>query len=312
LHGHREVNCNLAKGKNGVKMPKYTKITLPIWLLGLVAFSVGVAIFSFVLYVLEFGPNLSDRQEVWGQFGDFIGGTLNPLFALTALLALLYTIVLQSTELKNSTEQLSKSAKALDSQNSVLKKQSFEATFFQLINLLNDITGQIRIIEVVPTTRGIFNEKHYDGRKAIEHLYNLLKKNHLNKVIRGDFTDSDLVAIQNVYDEFHEDNGHYIGHYFRTLYNILKYIDNLDLPRGDKKVYAGLLRAQLSNYELALLTYNCLSSHGNVKMLHYVLEYNILKHVDIEVLADPSHLQLLNEIHEVVSVVSAPTQTPTG
>ena len=121
------------------------KVALPPWLIVLTLGSLLIAAVSLGLYVWKFGTGFSTSQEVWGQFGDFIGGSLNPLFALTALFALLYTIVLQSAELKRSTKQLEKSASALDNQNLVLKKQSFEATFFQLIQLFNEIISQLGV-----------------------------------------------------------------------------------------------------------------------------------------------------------------------
>ena len=47
------------------------------------------------LYFFKFHGELSNQHDVWGQFGSFWGGTLNPLLSLIAFLALLYTIILQ-------------------------------------------------------------------------------------------------------------------------------------------------------------------------------------------------------------------------
>lgn len=44
-----------------------------------------------LLYIFRFNIILSQSQEVWGQYGDFIGGSLNPIFTI-ALIYLTFTI----------------------------------------------------------------------------------------------------------------------------------------------------------------------------------------------------------------------------
>ena len=105
---------------------------IPYWLKVLVAISLLCAAITISLYFWHFFSwGVSTDQATWGQFGDYVAGILNPIFSLTALFALLYTIVLQSKELRDSTKQLERSAKALSVQNTVLNKQGFEATYFQ-------------------------------------------------------------------------------------------------------------------------------------------------------------------------------------
>lgn len=87
----------------------------------LLAVVVGLYFFQF------FGP-LSDDGSSWGEFGDYVGGVLNPVFGFLALIALLWTIALQSKELRHSTQELKHSADALHAQNETLKIQNFEAT----------------------------------------------------------------------------------------------------------------------------------------------------------------------------------------
>ena len=55
-------------------------------------------------YRLNFGPHASTSQDVWGQFGDFFGGMLNPLFAMLAFLALLWSISLQAHEFRQASK----------------------------------------------------------------------------------------------------------------------------------------------------------------------------------------------------------------
>jgi len=75
------------------------------------------------------GKNNS-KNSGWGTFGDFIGGTLNPLFALFSLFAIISTIRIQTEELelsreelRDTKEELKKSREAQEEQSNSLKIQ---------------------------------------------------------------------------------------------------------------------------------------------------------------------------------------------
>jgi uncharacterized membrane protein len=61
----------------------------------------GVAI----AFALHFAGRPLGDVDSWGQFGDYFGGLLNPLFAMLAFLAVLYSIALQRTEAVKSEER---------------------------------------------------------------------------------------------------------------------------------------------------------------------------------------------------------------
>ena len=269
---------------------------VPRWLKVLVALSAIAAVIVLGVYVWRFHLGFSEQHENWGQFGDYIGGTLNPLFAFTALLALLYTIVLQSRELRNSAEQLTKSAEALEKQNLVLRKQSFEATFFQLLRLYNEVVRGLHITLRESEFLGgqARNVKHED-RQCLESLHNVLIREHYYSVARGDSLVPRREALNFAYHDFYSKYGHLVGHYFRTIYNIVKIVEKAEMPDEEKKEYTNVLRAQLSKYELGLLLYNCMSDYGKEKMLPLVIKYNLLKHVEDDVLLAPDDRDLIQE-----------------
>ena len=66
----------------------------------LFVFAILAAGFILWVYSTVFTGLVSEKHDAWGQFGDYVGGTLNPLFALIALFALLYTIKIQVSELR--------------------------------------------------------------------------------------------------------------------------------------------------------------------------------------------------------------------
>lgn len=115
----------------------------------------------------------------------------------------------------------------------------------------------------------------------------------MHEVVRGDFTDPVNEEIEVQYKMFYRANEQLIGHYFRMLYNIVKFINNSHLEPAEKRFYTSIIRAQLSKYELSLILYNCASSYGREKFLPLVIKYEILKHLEPESLAAPEHQKLV-------------------
>lgn len=91
-------------------------------------FLVSLALIFVVVfeYRSTFSGKISHKQEVWGQFGDFMGGTLNPILGFLSFIALLTTIWLQSRELKLSNSTL------IETQNEL--RQTREIAFNQSEN----------------------------------------------------------------------------------------------------------------------------------------------------------------------------------
>jgi len=82
-----------------------------------VGFSKWVLVTTFVsimaIYVACFGRNgLSEDPGAWGQFGDFVGGILNPLVAFFAFYWLATSVILQKSELADSRRALVASQRA--------------------------------------------------------------------------------------------------------------------------------------------------------------------------------------------------------
>ena len=103
-------------------------------------------------YTFTFTGSLLPKQDVWGQFGDFMGGTLNPILSFMALLALLLTIILQSYELRLTRQEMElsriaqqKTEVALADQANTLREQLTEArrsanteSFLKAVDRLQD------------------------------------------------------------------------------------------------------------------------------------------------------------------------------
>lgn len=74
--------------------------------------SIGLMFLVWTLYFLNFGTlptgaeTLSENTQVWGQFGDFVGGTLNSIFAFFSFMILIASLRLQVKELRLTREEL--------------------------------------------------------------------------------------------------------------------------------------------------------------------------------------------------------------
>lgn len=62
----------------------------------------------------------------------------------------------------------------------------------------------------------------------------------------------------------------------------MKFVDHSQLEDTAKRLYTNLVRAQLSNFEVYLLFYNCVTKLGNIKFKPLVQKYALLKHFNFE------------------------------
>lgn len=227
----------------------------------------GIAIILFLittsLYFYNFHGVFSTAKSDWGTFGDFIGGTLNPLFAFLSLIAIIYTISIQTQELEYSREELKATKDELEKsriaqeeqsdsfkmQNTSIKQQTFENTFFKLLEHHNSL---------------------------VEELNKKLKDDGLTRVfIRGDNLVASLI----------KQNGKIIKIYFMTLYQILKFVDKQnekfkDEDFFDAKLYTNIIRATLDDSVLLLLAINGIRpGFEEYKLL--IEKYELLEHLNI-------------------------------
>jgi fumarate reductase subunit C len=95
---------------------------LLVWIL---AAALVFMLVVLAVYVLRFGTApFSDDPSAWGQFGDFMGGTLNPLLAFLTLIALTATITLQFRQLAISAKELRLSRQELHETRAELQRSA--------------------------------------------------------------------------------------------------------------------------------------------------------------------------------------------
>lgn len=234
------------------------------WLLLLWTVIVALwALSGFVLY--------KDAQR--GTFGDMFGAA-NALFSGLAFATLIYTawmqreeLSLQRKELEATRAELSGQKQQLAEQTKTFQLQRFEDSFFSLLRTQADIVNAMDIV----TTDG----KVTKSRDCFGVWYRRLRVAHSE---RGVYPDGQaLQTTQAIYKSFYDSHQADIGHYFRHLYHIVKFVDEASIEQ--KKKYVSLIRAQLSGNEHVLLFYNGLSENGIQKFKPLIEKYALLENM---------------------------------
>ena len=256
-------------------MDKGNKPNRLLWILG------GAAVAAFLiilgLYIAYFkNLSITNDSATWGTFGDYLGGTLNPIISFLALIGLLYTIHQQAQEMQATREELKQAAEQQrqqveqqSRQSEIFNLQQFESTFFSLLEQHNKVVERIEVESIYEELHNIYNKKidQITTRKPSEELSN----SH---------------AIKSI-------NQHYeLKSYFNLLFQILKFISislsknsesnnsedlkitikyfDADNKRSKEKLsheyinpqermYSDILRSFIPNIILKLLALNCLT-----------------------------------------------------
>ena len=279
------------------KRPSYwLYFALPI----LLVVAIGSALVVLLVYHAYF-PNppvvgATDNQT-WGQFGDFVGGTLNPIFGFLGLLGLLLTLMVQAHQLRQQDAALHASQIACVEQQQAVRRQAFESTFFALIGFHQELVGAVDLHDNKGRT--------WRGRDCLRIFYFRRLRSRFDRRItrrmRRSMPEAQILReIRDVYGAFWVKHNPELAHYFRTLYRIFKFIDETtvfdaqDAASRDreKQQYASIARAQISNPELALLFYNGLTKDGE-KFKPLIEQYRLLENMTLKDLRDaPVHVPL--------------------
>lgn len=267
-------------------------------------------IFVISLWLWVYFDYKDEKFDKRGTFGDMFG-SVNALFSGLAFVGIIMTILLQRKELILQRQELKDTRVEFQVQNETLKIQRFENTFFNLLSLHQQIVNSIDI--------SYYKKKEKDTsewEKAAFGIHHTNEDKEKVTLVGRDvfaFTGSILhEAIKlhpenhdKIYQEHYSEYNSDFGHYFRTLYRIIKLVDETDFfydttKKSQKEIfeikykYTCIIRAQLSDYELVWLFYNCLSKYGS-KFKNLVEEYHLFNNLSQDVISNSDHWNLYNE-----------------
>lgn len=262
------------------------------WMLGtgltVVLLLIGLACLQYWVVDNFVAKTENDVVTRFGISGDFFGFA-NSLFSALAFAMIIVTLWMQKYELGQQRKELDQTQEIMElqvkemelqreemqdqkqemkDQNESLRRQTFENTFFGLLQMHGDVVTAIKPANDKPAGREAFSQLLATLRN---HKAGNSPHTHRTVKIKGPKVSAEL------YEDWYANHEAHIGHYYRTLYNIVRYVNEYG---GDQsRMYARLVRAQLSSNELQLLLYNGLSKYGKEKFKPLIEEYTLLKHL---------------------------------
>lgn len=225
-------------------------------LLLFVVFFVYVSFFITMLWGVPFGGVPEKLRE--GTFGDSFG-TLNALFSGLAFSGVLITMFLQRKDLIESRAQVS--------------NQQIESQFYNMLALQQSVVSGFDLKKK--------GELLYSGRDCFKAWHRFFET-EFRESISPEYRKLDD-AYELMWLKYQGD----LSLYFRSLYSVFRFISESGHPDAPK--FGGIVRSFLSDFELVVLYYNCLSAQGN-GFKKYISEFKVFDNLDTNMLIDVGEL----------------------
>jgi hypothetical protein len=175
------------------------------------AFIFIAAFFALGAYILIFfGQRLSNDPAEWGQFGDFVGGILNPLVAFSAFRWLVASVQIQKEELSETRLALRDTQKAQQDQaDTSLLAARIQTLNIELSRVVSQLQHyrerQLRLIDV--SNRSVTPTAYIDEDGMVSNIGNI--RQDINSNIRYLESEADRIvsAIKGLSSKF-KDTAH--------------------------------------------------------------------------------------------------------
>ncbi|TMV15628.1 putative phage abortive infection protein [Arenibacterium halophilum] len=209
------------------------------------------------------------------KYEEFIAGTPNEvgdtLAGVASTLALIWFLVTVSIQLN----ELGQQRKEFQTMNSHLQEQNFDSFFFGLVSSYNSIVNSMDI------RRSEGGREIYTGRDCFKFFYSALNLEPSERAYPELSVDNTKKKFERMFAQHSAD----LAHYFRFVYNAMRVVNESDA--SDKR-HRRMLRALLSDDELLIIFYNCLSEKG-CEMIRYAEIFELFDNLPRERLIYKRH-----------------------
>ncbi|MBX7046170.1 MAG: putative phage abortive infection protein [Ignavibacteria bacterium] len=230
---------------------------------------VFVVIMSCLFFLLLGIKNLnSEYIEKLSSLGQYYSGSIGIILNFATIVALVLTFVLQRKQFHSQQVEL----KVTNDSNQV---QLFESSFFQMLSLF----------------KNLLSEKLYNNQTVRDEITKLQSDIINSKDIKN--LDSLSVEeakekIRSISNSIVDNTEFFLGHYFRSLFQLLKFIDSkkeLLLSFNTSKFYTNIVRNQLMQSELFVVFFIGISdkakynSESELSFKILAERYNLFEHL---------------------------------
>lgn len=213
----------------------------------LLAITVVIIQISYYYVINENIPSLNNR----GQFGDMFGA-LTALFSGFAFAGMITAIVLQTKELGYQREELEYTRQEITEQKEILRMQSFNNSFYRLLDYYKENLHQIKIIDNK-------NDTSVSGIEALRYLLSRFTTSRRKYKKYFSVSNEEMLKVY----EFHLCQGiqNILSHqarYIGTFKSLLYLVNNQLKTDTEKDIYWKIIESQLTSIEIKYLFYQSL------------------------------------------------------
>lgn len=272
-------------------------------IIGSISFSLAIVLFvicalnpTFFRFDWPFAPFDATAAD---QYGGFLGGVFGPILGFVSTCFLIATFAYQiKTNRLNQIEiaiyKLIDYHKNNVDEITITTPNRGDVTGAAAVRILFDKAE--KIYQHVKETSNISDPKALIDISYVLLFYGLngVKNDLVEKKIKHHFTgglETELIrqlrvnaphiTYRNDSINIYDSNEHFLGHYFRNLYNTVMVIDGeKGLSREEKYHYIKILRTQMSTPEIWLLFLNSMSIMGaNWQKNKLIEKYDLIKNI---------------------------------
>lgn len=260
-----------------------------VWLLLIIVSVVLVIItvFFFVWNQPRFLYYETINHDLFGTFGDFVGGFIGTIVAVFSVYFLVQTL---RSQIDSNAETVKSNRSLMESNEKLLILNNLQLFDNQFQSVYNQYLLAIDSYRI---------DKNITGRKALEQLVKEFLKQDFETALEYKRRSQKAVTM---FDDFYAENRTECSVHFRVLYLLVCLIAEADIDEESRVMYAKCIRGQLSEGEMAVIRYNCMTANGT-KMQQFINQFNLLKHLPLMSIFEFRQWKSIIEKEELLSAI---------
>lgn len=236
-----------------------------------------------------FSENVWQDRTLLGMAGEFLGGTVGPIWALAGVILFFLALIYQKRELVLQRMELHESRKIMEDQSRTIAIQQFENTFFQLLNFHINAANHIRNTKINSSSKSqnAFDELYVDFKKETDKL----KKRR--KADAGSLSPSDQ-SFENTFIAVFEGYKNTFQHYLENYKALLMFIKN---KSHDPSFYYNIVKSHFTEQEVQVHFYYIILVSKNPQLIEIIEQNHMFEKINERAVSDvdPYHLQKVDK-----------------